>query len=490
MSSGSVPPTKGTNATAGSGQIKMGRLAGLSLSRAIWVISWPILAQSFLELMVGTVDTSLAAHLGLRETDAIATSAYIVWLVGVITMSVAVGATALISRAVGGGNRRRANEMLGQSITLAAMVGVVCGLVFAIASPWIGRPVGLDAEASVLMRNYLATLSLGIPAMVVTFVGFSCLRGAGESRSPLWVMLVENMVNIPLSILLSGAPLSATIGGHTYTVQGPDSLAMGVTGIAVGTVAARIIGMIIVLWLLARGNSAMRLHWHRLRPKMSGMRTLMKIGLPNLWESLGMWMGNFVIILIIGRVLTQAVADSAGLIGSHQLAIRVEAFAFMPGFAMGTAAATLMGQYLGAGNVYHAKRSALICAGGAAVFMGLLGALFIFEGEWLTSLLSDQEMHMELVPPILRLAGYVQIPFAALLVFRNGLRGVGDTKVAMYLTWIGIYGVRVPGCLIVALVWPEHGLYALWLVMVWELGLRSVMFSARFFQGGWAKLEV
>jgi Na+-driven multidrug efflux pump len=157
---------------------------------------------------------------------------------------------------------------------------------------------------------------------------------------------------------------------------------------------------------------------------------------------------------------------------------------------MGTAAATLMGQYMGAGNVERAKRAALICTGGAMIFMGALGYVFIFHGAWLTGLLSEQELHMIQVPPMLRLAGYVQIPFAALLVFRNGLRGVGDTKVAMYLTWIGIYGVRVPGCLIAAFLWPQHGLYALWLVMVSELTLRAAMFTTRFLHGGWAKLEI
>ena len=473
----------------GDGRIRTGRLAGLTLGAAIWVLSWPIMAQSFLDALLGTVDTAIAARLGVEETDAVGLSTYIMWLTGVITMSVAIGATALISRAVGGGHRGRANDVLGQSMTLAGIIGVLAGIVMALAAPFIGRPVGLDPVASRLMAYYLWPIAASMPAMVVTNVGVACLRGAGESRSPLWIMLVENIINLPLNIILSGVALHFTVLGSEVNWSGVPGLSMGIAGIGLATCVARCVGAVIVLWLLARGDKVMRLHWHRMRPRWSSMKRLVNVGLPNLWESLGMWSGNFIIILVIGQVLAAA-AGTPGLIGAHQITIRLESFSFLPGFAMGTAAATLMGQYMGAGNPRMAARAALVCAGVAAIVMSIFSYFFIVHPEAMVSIMSDQPMHQELVPDLLRLAGYIQIPFAVLLVFRGGLRGAGDTRMAMILTSVGIFGLRVPGCVIVALLWPERGLYALWLVMVVELTIRGIMFSVRFFHGGWMRVQV
>lgn len=473
----------------GDGRIRTGRLAGLSLGAAMWVLSWPIMAQSFLDALLGTVDTAVAARLGVEETDAVGLSTYIMWFTGVITMSVAIGATALISRAVGGGHRSRANDVLGQSMTLAAIIGVLAGVVMALAAPFLGRPVGLDPVASRLMAQYLWPIAASMPAMVVTNVGVACLRGAGESRSPLWIMLVENIINLPLNIILSGVALHFTLLGREVNWAGVPGVSMGIAGIGIATCVARCVGAGIVLWLLARGDDTMRLHWHRMRPRWASMKRLVNVGLPNLWESLGMWSGNFIIILVIGQVLAAA-AGAPGLIGAHQITIRLESFSFLPGFAMGTAAATLMGQYLGAGNAKMAARAALLCTAVAALVMSIFSYVFIVHPVAMLALMSDQPMHRELVPDLLRLAGYVQIPFAVLLVLRGGLRGAGDTRMAMILTSIGIFGLRVPGCIIVALLWPERGLYALWLVMVVELTIRAALFTARFLHGGWMRVKV
>lgn len=476
-------------ARPGEGQIRTGKLAGLTLGMAIWVLSWPIMAQSFLDALLGTVDTAIAARLGVEETDAVGLSTYIMWLIGVITMSVAIGATALISRAVGGGHRSRANDVLGQSMTLAVLIGIGAGIIMAIAAPFIGRPCGLDPVAARLMAQYLWPIAASMPAMVVTNVGVACLRGAGESRSPLWIMMIENVINLPLNILLSGVMFHFTALGHEVNWTGVPSIAMGIAGVGVATCIARCVGAVIVIWLLLRGEDAMRLHWHRMKPRWTSMRRLMNVGLPNLWESLGMWLGNFVIIIIIGQVIAKA-SGGPGMIGAHQITIRLESFSFLPGFAMGTAAATLMGQYLGAGNPKMAARATMVCAGVAAAVMMSFSYVFIFHPLAMVRLMSDQPMHAEIVPDLLRLAGYIQIPFAILLVLRGALRGAGDTRMAMILTSIGIYGIRVPGCLIVALLYPDKGLYPLWLVMIIELTIRCLMFTARFLHGGWMRIKV
>jgi len=374
-------------------------------------------------------------------------------------------------------------------MTLSVLIGIAAGILMAIAAPFIGRPCGLDPVASRLMAQYLWPIAASMPAMVVTNVGVACLRGAGESRSPLWIMMIENAINLPLNILLSGVMFHFTALGHDVNWTGVPSLAMGIAGVGVATCIARCVGAAIVVWLLLRGQGVMRLHGHRMKPRWTSMKRLMKVGLPNLWESLGMWSGNFIIILIIGQVLAKA-SGGPGMLGAHQITIRLESFSFLPGFAMGTAAATLMGQFLGAGNPRLAARATLVCAAVAGAVMTAFSYIFIFHPLAMVRLMSDQPMHAAIIPDLLRLAGYVQIPFAILLVLRGALRGAGDTRMAMILTSIGIYGIRVPGCLLVALLYPDKGLYPLWLVMIIELAIRCLMFTTRFIQGGWMRVKV
>ncbi|HRQ72723.1 MAG TPA: MATE family efflux transporter, partial [Phycisphaerales bacterium] len=99
------------------GRLKTGRLAGLTMGGAIWVLCWPILVESFLNSLVGLTDTVLAAQLGTDETDAIGSAAYVMWFIGLIVMAIGVGSTALVSRAVGRGRLAVANAAVGQSVT-------------------------------------------------------------------------------------------------------------------------------------------------------------------------------------------------------------------------------------------------------------------------------------------------------------------------------------------------------------------------------------
>jgi len=171
------------------------------------------------------------------------------------------------------------------------------------------------------------------------------------------------------------------------------------------------------------------------------------------------------------------------------IAIRWEALSFLPGFAMGTAAGALAGQYIGAGNFRLARRAVIACTVIACVIMGSLGLLFMFEGRWLTAIISPQEIHLRETPPLLFICGLVQIFFATTMVMRQALRGAGDTRFSFLITTASSYGVRLPAAWLfgVALGW---GLRGIWIALCGELIIRSILFSARFLHGGWQRVVV
>ncbi len=473
------------------------------MGAAIWVLCWPILIESILSSFVGLTDTVLSAQLGVAETDAIGSAAYILWFTGLIIMAIGVGTTALISRSVGRGRLAVANAAVGQSLLLAAGIGSIVAVVLALLGPGLGGMLTKSEAGATAFAEYIRIVAAGTPFMAVLAVAIASLRGAGDSIRPLWAMVAVNAVNILSSWLLCGQDLSRLIerDGIATTeiiLKNPVPFELGVRGIAYGTVLANALGCVIVLLMLVRGVGGVHLMRRRLKPHWHTLQRLARVGLPNFFETFGMWVGNFLVFVFVVNL-----SQADGMTGAHMLGIRIESFSFMPGFAMSIAAATLAGQYLGAGSPQMAKRAVLVCAFAGAAIMGTFGLAFIFIPEQLVSLLSSQPEHLETVPAILRIVGFVQVPFAFGLITRGALRGVGDTKAVFIITWSTTYLLRLPLAYIfsgVDIPLPGGGiilhpffdpsLAGLWLGLSIEVVLRCMIFVARFLHGGWTTVRV
>ncbi|MBX3359485.1 MAG: MATE family efflux transporter [Phycisphaeraceae bacterium] len=493
------------------GRLISGRLAGLTMWGAIRTLSWPILAQSFLTALVGLTDTVLAAGVSSSATDAIGGAAYVLWLVGIVVMAIGVGATALISRSVGGRRFAVANAALGQSILLAAISGVGMALLVAALSVPLASVLSLTGPAKAEFFRYILVSCLGVPMLSVLSAGIECARAAGDSYRPLKSMVLVNVINMAVSWILAGVDLtrSSIVNGQEVThviLHNPFPFHLGVTGIALGTVIAQAAGAAVILRLLVSGSPGIVLRRKRLRPHWHTMRRILRVGFPNFLETLGMWAGNFLIAIMVGWIAVQQSAggDSSGLLGAHIVAVRIESFSFLTGLSLGTAAAALTGQYLGAGSPRMARRSALACTGLAAAIMALTGAAFMLIPRQITGLVSSQPIHLEIVPQLLFITGTIQVPFAVAIVLRSALRGAGDVKVVMWITWITTYGIRLPlayalsgadiplpgGGLMHNPFWSGGGLAGLWIGLCIEIVLRAAMFLWRFVQGGWLSMRV
>lgn len=487
------------------GRFKSGRLKGLTMWAAIGVLAWPVVLESFLNSLVGLVDTKLSASLedGVAATDAIGGASYFMWFIGLVIMAIGVGATALISRSVGKGRMGVANVMLGQATTLSLVCGSAIGGVIFFASPSIVALLNMNETAGGFFIDYMRIIALGTPFASLLFGLIACSRGAGDSISPLIAMVLRNIVNIVVSWGFSGV----TVFGLTS----PLGLDWGVKGIALGTVVGDLFGAGLILALALSGKWSIRLKARWLRPHLLTIYRFVRLAVPNFIETFGMWLGNFFIIAFVGLLARQIGSD--GLLGAHIIGIRIEAFSFMPGFGMGVAAATLAGQYLGMNRPDLAKKAVFRCTLIAAGIMGALGVVFIVFARAITNSMSEQGAHMELVPPLLITCGIVQIPFAVGIVFRSAMRGAGDVKWVMGMTWFATYGMRLPLAYLVSGVdipvpallgggvvtnprlfeqWfgIEPGLPALWIALCSEMFLRGVLFAVRFFQGGWLKAKV
>lgn len=509
------------------GRLTRGRLKGLSMNRAIFVVAWPILVESYLNSLVGLTDTMLASQVSEAATDAIGVASYFIWFVGLIAMALATGATGLVSRSIGKHRLAVASAAVGQTYLVAIVSGLVVGGIMVAIAPWIADLVNLRGEAREAFIGYLRIVAIGTPLSSVLFSGIACLRGSGDSLRPLLAMAVCNVVNMTTSFILAGVPLQTSklgASGELVTRQiipAFPGFNLGISGIAIGTLLAHAVGAGMITMFLVRGRSGVRLRWARMRPHKVTMHRLVRLGAPNFAESLGMWMGNFIVVMFVGWL---AVADrlaggsGEGVFGSHIWGIRIEAFSFLPGFAMGMAAATLAGQFLGAGSPARARAAVLRCAAIGAGVMGLMGLMFVAFPAQIIGLFTAQPAHLELVPRLLVICGIVQLPFGVALVVRSALHGAGDVKFVMFLTWFATYGIRLPLAYAISGVdvygWRTDAatgemvqrvifenpfphiegvsgtLGGLWIALCAEIALRGVLFAGRFLHGGWVRARV
>jgi putative MATE family efflux protein len=464
-----------------------------------------VLVDSVLNSLVGLTDTILAAGISVPATDAIGSAIYVMWFVGLFFMALDVGATAVISRAVGGRRMAVANAGVGQAMLLAVAIGLSMGVLIFFCSSPMTAVMGLRGEAALDFRTYLRIMGADVPMMAILFAGIACLRGAGDSFRPMRAMIAVNIVNMLLAWSLSGVSLRHTtmVAGEPVVrvvLENPFPFHLGVAGIAIGMLCAHATGAALILWTLTRPKAVISLKRRRLLPHWHTMRRMIRVGFPNFLEMIGMFFGNFPVLLMVGWL-------GAGLVGAHMVAIRIEAFSFQLGFAMGIAAASLAGQYLGAGSPEMARRAIVTCTAVSATIMGLMGLLFVFAGQWLVGLVSPQLEHLQWTPKCLFITGIVQVPFAISIVLRSAMRGAGDVRVVMWITWLTTYAARLPlayifsGVSIPIPAWAgggsianpfpfEPSLAGLWVGLCIEVVIRCAAFTWRFLHGGWTRQRV
>jgi Na+-driven multidrug efflux pump len=227
-----------------------------------------------------------------------------------------------------------------------------------------------------------------------------------------------------------------------------------------------------------------RLFPHRLLPHWITLKRVMRIGLPSGVESLLVWISQFAVIHIInGMDATNRIPTA------HNNAVRIEALSYMGGFAVAAAAATLVGQNLGAKNPARATRAAYLCFALAGAIMTVWGLLFIFFSRTLSGWMSPDPVISQLTAQCLWITGFIQTGFAASIVFSGALRGAGDTVAVMIMNLISIIVIRLAGVWVVVH-YLGMGLGGVWVVLSGELFFRGIFMYSRFLHGGWKHIRV
>lgn len=483
------------------GVIRSGNLAGRTMWAAIWILAMPVLIQQTMAAVVGLVDKIIAGS--LPETivrpamDGIGVGSYVGWFIGIAMTGLGIGGQALIARAMGAGDAHQSHRALAQAVAVSSIWGAMVGGVMYFGVHPLTQMAQLSPSGAMYCAQYVQTLAYFMPFCGIMMVGSMCMHGAGETLKPSLIALAVNVINIVLTWALSGVEIAFGPPDDRWVIPNPfpfDPEQVGVIGIAAGSGLGFFFGAVMTMIVLLRGVKDLRLEMSHVPLDRSMIWRFVRIGVPNFFEGMAMWATNLFVIRFIGQIATaQSHANgepvAEGLHGAHMIAVQWEAFSFMPGFAIGTAAGALAGQYLGAGSAKDARRAILICTVIGSVIMGLLGLVFMFGGEFLTGIISHDPVHLEETPKALFICGLIQVFFAITMVVRQSLRGVGDTTWVLIITVVSSYGVRLPAAWLLG-VYFGMGLSGIWMGLCGELVVRASLFFARFMHGGWKYVRV
>lgn len=313
--------------------------------------------------------------------------------------------------------------------------------------------------------------------------GIACLVGAGDTRTGMSVLGGVAVLNVPLT-------------GLFFFGAGPVP-ALGFPGIALGTALAHTAGGLAVLALLARGHSGLRLRWRLLRPDFPLLYRLLRVGVPAGTDSISRAAGQLWFLKIVNSLDDAARA-------AHGIAIHLEALSYQSGEAFATATMTLVGQNLGAGQPSRASRSGWVGFFAGGTVMAGMGVVFFVLARPLFTLFCPSPEQQPVIQdgvPVLRLVAFAQPALACCNIFTAALRGAGDTRVPVLISWLGFFLVRIPLAYLLTLTRVDLGplgsvpgaglgLFGAWLAMAADIHVRGAIFLARFASGRWQRIRV
>lgn len=436
--------------------------------KKVWAVAWPVVLTNLLQSLALTVDLAMVGALGPGALAATGVATQVFFLGMVLGNGIAVGATALVARAFGAGDKEAADRATAFAVLLSLLLSVpLLALAFFLDGPLLGL---LGAEGSIAEQGglVLRVLSFGIPGQMLMLAATGAFQGASDTRPALFIGIGVNVVNIVLDYALIFGQLGA-----------PE---MGLAGAAAATSISFSLGALAFLWLLWRGGRPVAFGRGSFAGAMSEWKRLVRVGSPAALEHLVLTVGFTAYLILILRFGAEALA-------AHQIGLRVQSFAFMPGFGFSAAAAALVGQGLGRGVPEDAAADAWTSIVlGLVVMVGLSIPLY-FAAPWLAAIFTADAEALRLGTLWIR-AIVIAMPAIALHFTAAGaLRGAGDTRWPLMVSFAGLWLVRIPLAWVLSVTFGM-GMIGVWIAYIVEYYGRAVVTTLRFARGSWRTLKV
>lgn len=434
-----------------------------TMSRRVLGLAWPVITQNLLETLVGVIDTLLVSWLGAVAIAGVGAALQVVFFLLAVLSAVSIGAGIIVAHAIGAGDHAGAARLGKQTLVWGLLGALPLAAAGALGAGAIIRAFGVAPDVAAIGTGYLRITMVMLPALLLVFAASAVLRGAGDTKTPLRVSLLANLINAGLAYGL--------IYGHFGLP------ALGANGSAWAAATGRIVAAVTLVVVLARGGSGLSLRgrdgWW---PRLAVARRILALGMPAALEQTLISAGFTTLTVIVATLGTQALA-------AQRIAFNAMSVAFLPGIGFSIAASTLVGQSLGARKPDEAAASAWAAAGWAALWMGAMGVVYLVFAEPVIALFTDDPAVGTLARQSLRVLALQQPLWGLLFVGSGALRGAGNTRFPLLANAIGVWGPVLGGLIAV------HAFGAS-LPFVWAFFIPGALLNAlanwrRFQRGDW-----
>ena len=433
------------------------------VSVALGLLAIPMMLEMSMEAIFAVVDIAFVSRLGTDAVAAVGITEALVTILYAIAIGLGMGVTAMVSRRIGAKDPDAAARVTGQSIWFGAMLSVVIGVLGVIFAEDMLRMMGASESVVDQGKGFTAVLLGGSASILYLFLLNAAFRGAGDAVVALRSLWLANGINIVLDPCL-------IFGLGPF----PE---MGVTGAAVATTIGRGVGVVYQLYYLVGGRGRLKFHMRHLRFEFALMRRMIIISFGGI--------GQFLIATSSWIVIMRIVAIyGSAAIAAYTIALRIIEFVFLPAWGLGNAAATLVGQNLGAGQSDRAEESAWRAAKYNAIFMTGLGFLSVLAAPWIAALFSSDPDVLRYGTSCIRILGIGYPMYAVGMIMVQSLNGAGDTATPSILNFVCFWLTQIPLAWWLAepLSWGPNGVF--WSIVISE-SLLTVLSVMVFRRGNW-----
>jgi putative MATE family efflux protein len=439
-----------------------------SIDRALVLLSIPMILEMAMESLFAVVDAFFVARVGIEAVATVGLTESVLTLVYSVAIGLSSAATAMVSRRIGEGNREAAAEAGAQTILLALALSALIALPGFFFAKDILRILANDAavaESGYRFSQLLFTANL--PILLLWMLN-GIFRGAGDAATAMRALWIANAVNIVLDpiFIFGWGPV-------------PE---MGLLGAGIATTIGRSAGVAYQLYQLFKGSKIIRLRRRHFRPQGAVIARLLGIGAGGAGQYLISSASWIVLIGILGRL-------GPAIVAGYTIAIRIIIFSILPAWGMANAAATLVGQNLGAGHPERAEKSVWRSAQFTVAFLAVVSVAYLIGAPWLVRLFTSEPEVVQAGALAMRIiaCGYVFFGFG--MIVTQAINGAGDTRTPTLLNFVCFWLLEIPLAWLLALHfnWGQTGVY--WSIVFSESAMALAAIWV-FRQGRWKSATV
>ncbi len=438
-----------------------------NLGRAILLLSVPMVLEMAMESLFGLVDVFFVAHLGSNATATVGITESIFTLVFAAALGLGMATTAMVARRVGEKNTEAAAVVAVQSIGIGVGISIVVGILGVLDAPQLLRLMGASTEIVQTGSTYTRIMLGGSGTVFMLFLINAIFRGAGDPAIAMRVLLIANAINIVLDpcLILGLGPFPR----------------LGVTGAAVSTTIGRSIGVVLQLWYLFSPRNTVTIRRSQLVLDVDVMKRLVRTGANGMFQYLVATASWLALVRLVARFGADALAG-------YTIAIRIIVFAILPSWGMSNAAATLVGQNLGAHRPDRAEQAVWRTGLYNMAFLGCVAIAFITFARPIVTQFTNEPAVQSVAAECLRFVSYGYVFYAWGMVMVQAFNGAGDTATPTLIN-IGCYWLwQIP--LAYVLSNTAMGPRGIFLAIVISESTLAVVGMLAFRRGGWKNQKV